>query len=168
MLNLLHKWFICGIVPLEFLSHISVANIVCIGEVGHSQFLITTNTLAVTLTTSVSKTAILDREMSLMVEQSLAEYEAEVLAELDREILQYHPVLSMLKLVRFVSYSNGKGRPKRRPREITLVVRRKSGRATSWEVMKLDQIHDWLDGNFHNWTNGEILEALLGGEYAPE
>ncbi len=103
-----------------------------------------------------------------MVEQSLAEYEAEVLAELDREILQYHPVLSMLKLVRFVSYSNGKGRPKRRPREITLVVRRKSGRATSWEVMKLDQIHDWLDGNFHNWTNGEILEALLGGEYAPE
>ncbi len=103
-----------------------------------------------------------------MIEQSLAEYEREVLAELDREMLQDHPVLNMLKLVRFESTSNGKGRPKRRPRQITLVVRRKSGRATSWESMKLDQIRDWLDGDHFYLSTGDILDALLCGQYAPE
>ncbi len=95
-----------------------------------------------------------------------SEYEREILADIDREILEQHPVLSEIRLVRFVSTSKGRGRKRRRPVETALLVRRRGG-ATSWHKVKHDQIAELIDGESY-LSEHEIIQLLLDGSNEPE
>lgn len=95
-----------------------------------------------------------------------SEYEREVLADLDREILAQHPILSELELKRFVSYSAGRGRKRSRPVEVSLLVRRRGG-AESWHKVTHDRIHELVDGET-DLSEDEIIRILLNGSNEPD
>lgn len=95
------------------------------------------------------------------------DFEREVLAEIDADVRRNHPIHSEMKLARFVSRSNGRGRkPRREPRDVTLVVYARGG-ATAWNTTKLDQLGESIDGA-HHYTEDEIVDQLLLGEAYPE
>lgn len=96
-----------------------------------------------------------------------SEYEREILADIDREILAQHPVLSELELKRFVSYSAGRGRKRSRPVEVALLVRRRGGGAESWHKVTHDRIHELIDGET-NLNEDEIIRILLNGSSEPD
>lgn len=95
-----------------------------------------------------------------------AEYERDVLAEITADERRSHPVHSALKLARFVSTSNGRGRAPRKPREVALVVRLRGG-ATAWNTTEFDLLHEEIDGEYLG-SETDLIDALLDGESWPE
>lgn len=94
-----------------------------------------------------------------------SEFEREIIEEMEREQREQNPVLSEFKLSRFVSRSAGRGRKRKRPVEVALVVRRRGG-ATSWHKFEFDDVAtEHISGEN---SEEKFIQTLLDGQSEPD
>lgn len=92
--------------------------------------------------------------------QSLAEYEQEILAEIELEVRNRNPVHQAFRLCSFVSYSAGRGRRRKEPREVTLVIYKSTGKAVTFENFAADTAGEYFDGTYPDMSEHELLSEL--------
>ena len=98
--------------------------------------------------------------------QSYEEFEREIYEEIRQENLFSDPVLSEYSIAQFMSHSAGKGRKRKTPKTITLIVSR-FGKATTWNKFPFDEIPGELDMR-NNLTEQQFIDRLLDGRNIPE
>ncbi len=68
--------------------------------------------------------------------ESLETYQKRVLFEIQNEAFEAHGRMTTLKLVSFVSHSQGRGKNRRRGRDVTLLVDHNAPKSVAYQVVR--------------------------------